>query len=203
MLACMWQYPEMARCRSTRRWRRAIGYCFAALALAAVLTGCTALAAALRTSTALGNAGYHNVNVNVSTGAGLPAGGVVRVSYSSGPTGDDQEDAARAEHIVWDSYAPRFGSVTIVRVSGGCAGPVCATQSQQIAGATYAQLRSELGPRPRGLNATSPLSGLSIPRWVIVIAVVFVVSGIATLVVILRRYGRPPSGPGGPGGALP
>jgi hypothetical protein len=60
-----------------------------AVAGCVVLAGCAALGAALRTSSALQGAGYQNANVNVSTGGGLPAGGVVTVTYSSGPAGND------------------------------------------------------------------------------------------------------------------
>jgi len=152
------------------------------------------MVAALNTSAALGHAGYRNASVNVTTGTGLPANGVVQVSYSRGPTGDDQNDAATAEHVVWDSYAARFGAVVIVKVSGGCAGPVCATQSEQVASATYAQLRSEFGPRPRGLNA-SPTSGLIVPVWFIAAAAILVLSVIAALVVIRRRHPKPAKSP--------
>ena len=87
-----------------------------ALALAvvgcAVLAGCAALGAALHTSLALPGAGYQNANVNVSTGSGLPAGGVVTVTYSSGPAGNGQRDAAgpAPRAAPWAHFSPRpFG----------------------------------------------------------------------------------------------
>jgi hypothetical protein len=185
--------------RSARRWHREIARCLAAFAVVAVLAGCAALTAALNTSTALGKAGYHDAGVNVTTGSGLPAGGVVQVSYSRGPTGDDQKDAARAERIVWDDYSARFGAVAIVKVSGGCAGPVCVTHSVQIASATYSQLRSEFGPRPPGLGAVGLSSGLGVPGWVIAVAVILLMAAVTTVIVIFRRYRRPSSWPGSPG----
>jgi hypothetical protein len=187
--------------RCAPRWRRAVAGWLAGLALAAVLAGCAALGAALSVSTALGQAGYDGVSVNVASGAGLPVGGLVQVSYSSGPAGSGEEAAARAERIVWDSYAARFGAVAVFKVSGGCTGPVCATESRQIADATYSQLSSEFGPRPRGLHGASLMSVSGVSGWDIAAAVMLFVSVIATAVVVRRRRRRrgPSSWPGSPG----
>jgi hypothetical protein len=182
------------------RWRRAVAGCLAGLALAAVLAGCAALGDALSARGALDRAGYGDVSVNVESGTGLPAGGLVQVSYTSGPAGSDEEVAARAERIVWDSYARRFGAVAIVKVSGGCTGPVCDTESREIAGATYSQLSSEFGPQPRGLHGASLLSVAGLSGWDLAAAVIFVaVIAIAVAVRHRRRRRGPPSGPGGPG----
>jgi hypothetical protein len=181
------------------KWRRTVAGWLTVLPLTAVLTGCAALGAALGVSTALGRAGYDDVSVNVVSGTGLPAGGLVQVSYSRGPVGNDDEVAARAERIVWDNYAARFGAVAIVKVSGGCIGPVCATESRQIASATYAQLSSEFGPRPRGLHRASLMSASGVSGWdVAAIMLLVSVTGVAVVVRRRRRRRRPPSWPGGP-----
>jgi hypothetical protein len=184
-------------CRTVAGW-------LTGLALAAVLAGCAALGAALSASTALGQAGYNDASVNVASGTGLPAGGLVEVSYRSGPAGSDAEVAARAERIVWDSYAGRFGAVAIVKVSGGCVGPVCDTGSRQIAGATYSQLSSEFGPQPRGLHGASLMSQAGVSGWdIAAVAVLVPVIAVAFVVHRIRRRRRPPSRPGGPGNPDP
>jgi hypothetical protein len=179
--------------------------------LGLAVAGCADLSAGLRTDTALQAAGYQNVNVNVESGSGSPAGGLITVSYSSGPAGNDHSDGQRAEKIVWDTFSDRFGALAIVKESGGCTGPFCTTQSGEVAGATYAQLAAEFGPRPAGLGKTPVVS---IPRWAIFLALglVAAVIGAAAIAVtlILRRKGRrrpgPPPlwpGPPGPGGNWP
>jgi hypothetical protein len=50
------------------------------LVLGLAVAGGAALSVALRTSAALQGAGYQNVSVNVATGSGPPAGGLVSVS---------------------------------------------------------------------------------------------------------------------------
>jgi hypothetical protein len=177
-----------------------VGGCLAGLALAAVLAGCATLGDALSASGALGRAGYGDASVNVESGTGLPAGGLVEVSYTSGPAGGDEEVAARAERIVWDSYARRFGAVAIVKVSGGCTGPVCDTESRQIADATYSQLSSEFGPQPRGLHGAGLLSEAGLSVWdLVAVAILVPVIAIAVAVRHHRRRRGPPSWPGGPG----
>ena len=190
--------------RFAPHWRRAVVGWLSGLALVVVLASCAALGDALSASNALGQAGYDDVSVNVASGSGLPAGGLVRVSYSSGPAGSDEEVAARAERIVWDSYAARFGAVAIVKVSGGCAGPVCATKSRQLAGATYSQLSTEFGPQPRGLHGASLMPGPGVLGWGMAAAIILLVSLIAIAVVVRHRRSRRrsrawPGGPGNPG----
>ena len=184
-----------------RRRVAASAACLLVLALA--VAGCAALGAALGTSLALQNAGYQNVTVNVATGTGLPANGSVTVYYSSGPAGNDQRDAQRAEKVVWDNFPGRFGVLEIVKVSGGCAGPVCATKSDEVASALYAQLAVAFGPRPPGLDKASGggVSGLSV--LVIVFGVGSGVVAIAAAAIILTfllmgKRSRPPSPPGPP-----
>jgi len=165
------------------------------LVLALALAGCAALGAALRSSAALQGAGFQNANVNVSSGSGLPASGLVTVTYSSGPAGNDQRDVPDAEKIVWDTFSGRFGALTIVKVSGGCTGPVCVSHSTELASVTYAQLAARFGSRPRGLEKES--ATLPIPGWAVALAIglVIVVIGAATIVAVLilrRKKSRPP-----------
>lgn len=183
------------------------------LTLTLTLAGCAAVSAALRTNAALQDAGYQNVNVNVAFGSGLPADGLVRVSYSSGPAGNDQRDAQRAEKIVWDTFPGRFGALAIIKESGGCAGPFCATQSDEVASATYAQLAAGFGPRPPGLDkASAALPNLprAIPTWVVVagfalVAAIIAAAAIVLTLILKRKKRNPPPGPppwppGPPGG---
>jgi hypothetical protein len=164
------------------------------LLLALAVSGCATLQAALRTSAALQGAGYQGVNVNVATGTGEPAGGLITVAYSGEPTGNEQRDARQAEKIVWDTFPGRFGAVAVIKDSGGCDGPVCATQSSQIAGASYAQLAVSFGPRPHGLDSASP-SGMTVPGWAKVLAlglaVVVIAAAIALMLILRRRIRRP------------
>ena len=176
------------------------------LVLTLALVGCAALGAALHTSLALQGAGYRNANVNISTGDGLPAGGAVTVTYSSGPAGNDQRDAQGAEKIVWDTFSQRFGTLTIVKVSGGCTGPVCVTHSAEVASVTYAQLAARFGPRPPAVGKASP----ALPGWAVPAGAFAVVAGVVALAVIVavlivrrrRRKGShppvPPPWPPGP-----
>jgi hypothetical protein len=167
------------------------------LALILAVAGCAALGAALRTSTALQAAGYQNANVNISTGSGQPAGDVVGVTYSRGPTGNDQRDAQGAEKIVWNNFTSSFGALAIVKVSGGCTGPVCVSHSTELASLTYAQLAAKFGPRPASLAK----SGTTLPGWAVPVGLGVALGGIAVaaaitvLVLILRRKRRGPPGP--------
>ncbi len=186
------------------RPRRFAGLAATLLLLALTVSGCSFVSAAIRTSSALQNAGFRNVSLNITTGSGLPPDGVVRVSYTRGPTGNSRQDGPRAERVVWDSFPYRFGELVIIDTSGGCAGPVCVTHSAEVASATYAQLAARFGPRPAGLGATSAAGALSIPAWAIallVAAVLAVLAAIITVVVLLVRRSRPQAGP--PGGWQP
>jgi hypothetical protein len=172
--------------------------------LALTASGCASILGALRTSADLQSAGYQNVSVDISTGTGQ-SGESVSVIYSRGPTGNDQRDAQHAEKIVWDTFPGRFSAVEIIIQSGGCVGPACTSQSDPIAGATYAQLAAEYGPRPRGLDQASAAGHFALPGWaigtVVGLALLIVVAAVLILVLILRR--RPPGPPAPPGGAPP
>lgn len=196
-----------------RRWRVASPAAWLlvlALVGLGVLAGCAALGAALHTSVALQSAGYQNANVNVSTGDELPAGGLVSVTYSNGPTGNDQRDAQGAEKIVWDSYSQPFGALTIVKASGGCTGPVCVTHSNEVASVTYAQLAATFGPRPQGTDKAGPgLPGWAVPVGASVAVAGLIAVAVITVTLIVRRKRRgppvpqpwPPWPPGPPAGA--
>jgi hypothetical protein len=164
-----------------------------------VLAGCAALGAALHTSAALQSAGYQNANVNVSTGGDFPAGGLVTVTYSSGPAGNDQRDAQGAEKIVWDTFSQPFGTLAIVKVSGGCTGPVCVTHSTELASVTYAQLAARFGPRPHGADKASPgLPGWAVPAGAAAGVAGFVAILAIAVTLIVRRKRRKGSRPPGP-----
>jgi hypothetical protein len=140
--------------------------------------------------------------VDISTGTGQ-SGETVSVVYSRGPTGNDQRDAQHAEKIVWDTLPGRFSAVEIIIQSGGCVGPACASQSDPIAGATYAQLAAKYGPRPRGLDQGSAGGHFALPGWavgtVLGLALLIVAAAAVVLILILRRRPpRPPAPPGGP-----
>jgi hypothetical protein len=170
------------------------------LVFALLVAGCGDLSAGLRTSLALHGAGYQNVSINVATGSGSPSGGLVSVSYSSGPVRSDQRDALRAEKIVWDTFAGHFGALAIFQETGGCAGPFCATQTTEVASATYVQLAARFGPRPHGLAKASPARLITLPGWAVALVVGLAVAVMAAaalvLILILRRTGsRPPDPP--------
>ena len=175
--------------------------CLSLLALA--VSGCATFQAALRTGAALQGAGFQGVNMDVATGTSEPAGGLISVGYSGGPTGHEQRDAREAEKIVWDTFPGRFGAIAVIKDSGGCAGPVCATQSSEIAGASYAQLAARFGPRPHGLDSASPATYMPVPGWAKVLAlglaVVVIAATAIALTVILRRNSRRPGPPWPPG----
>jgi hypothetical protein len=187
---CLW------RLRRRRGPIAALAACLLLLAL--TVTGCATLEAAFKSSSALQAAGYQNVSVNVGSGSGIPAGGLVTVSYSSGPPGSSESDALGAEKIVWDTFPGRFGALEIVQVSGGCTGPFCSSRSNELAGATYAQLGAALGPRPHGLDHAS---AVTIPGWVVglcvglAIAVAIAVAVVITLLVRRSKRRRPPTPP--------
>ena len=147
------------------------------------------------TGTALQRAGFQDVGVNVATGSGSPPGGLISVVFSRGPTGNDQQDAQRAEKIVWDSYSDRFGAVEIVKESGGCVGPFCASQSTEIADATYSQLATKFGPRPHGLDSSNAGGPFAVPGGILaaglVLALVAVAAAGIVLTAIIRRSRQP------------
>ncbi|MGN6795736.1 MAG: hypothetical protein ACTHJW_25360 [Streptosporangiaceae bacterium] len=158
--------------------------------LAGAIAGCAALGAAIGTAAALRGAGYQRVGVNISTGIGRPAGGIVRVSYNRGPAGNDKQDAQRAERIVWHSLRYRFGALVVVRTSGGCAGPVCVSQSRRLGHLTYAQLAARFGPRPAGLDAAGSAGAFSVPAWAIALGVGLAVTVMAAAALVLTMILR-------------
>jgi len=168
----------------------------ASLLVAGAIAGCAALGAALGTSAALRAAGYQNTNVNIVTTEGQPGGSVVRMSYTAGPSGNDQADAQRAEHIVWTTLRYRFGALLIVKTSGGCTGPVCESQSQVLARVTYSRLAAKFGPRPKGLDRADGAGAIRFPTWAIALAVALGVSVMAAaalvLTMVLRSSRRAP-----------
>jgi hypothetical protein len=181
-----------------------------ALLLGLSISGCGSLGSEIATGSALQKAGYQDVSVNFETGSGVPAGGVIEVSYSRGPTGNDRQDAGHAERIVWDTFSGRFGDLDIVKVSGGCVAGFCASQSGEIASASYAQLAASFGPRPRGLvsNGSSAASSVRIPGWalalVVALGVTVAAAAAIVLTMIIRRSragsrAAPPAPPWPPG----
>jgi hypothetical protein len=168
------------------------------------MAGCAGLAAEEQTGSALDKAGYQNVSINVTSGSGLPSGGIISVSYSRGPSGSEQADVHQAEKIVWDTYPSRFGELAILIVSGGCVGPVCSSSSNVVAEETYSQLGAMFGPRPPNLKLASGSASFGVPTWAVVLCVVLVAGAIATAIVLpltlgRRRRRRPQVQPGWPG----
>lgn len=182
----------MAGCGIARIGRRVL----AAGLLAVALAGCAALGAAAATDGDLQAAGYQNVNVTVEAGTG-PAGGVVRVTYSRGPLGNQHQDAVQAERIVWDTFRLRFRTLVIIQSAGGCAGPVCASESEVVAKASYPQLTASFGQRPRNLHASGSFSSISVPWWAIAAVVVLaagLIVGAVIVLMLITRSGRSPVG---------
>jgi hypothetical protein len=160
------------------------------------VASCAVLGAAIGTAAALQGAGYQDVHVDITTIAGTEGGGNVRVSYSGGPTGDDTRDSEHAERIVWTTLRYRFAMLVIVRASGNCADPVCVSQSHILARVTYSELAARFGPRPAGLERAGPASGISLPGWVIGVAIVValgVMGAAAVVLTMLIRSRRPTS----------
>jgi hypothetical protein len=162
------------------------------------VAACGSLQAALKSSLALSSAGYQNVNVDIQTGSGIVRGGLINVSYTSGPAGlSPLATARRAEHIVWDTFPERFGQVAIYETSGGCTGPVCTSQSNELSSASYQQLLAEFGPRPHSLVIGGSAGANVVPRWVIWLAIGLAVAVLAAaaLVLTLVLRGRRPAPP--------
>ncbi len=191
------------------RGRLPVGPAVQILLIVLALAGCAALGAAVGSSAALQEAGHQNAGVNISTGSGQPAGGMVQVSYRRGPSGNDQQDAQDAELIIWHTLRYRFGALVIVKTAGGCAGLVCVSESGVVARATYAQLAARFGPRPRGLDVTSGTSPIGFPGWAVALVVALAVAVLAAATVVMAmilrskpRASRPTRTPSpGPPGA--
>lgn len=147
------------------------------------------------TESSLRGAGYQDVGVNIASGSGLPANGMVSLSYSHGPTGNGQRDARHAEQIVWDSLRYRFGALSIIKTSGGCDGPVCVSHSAVLDSVTYAELAARFGPRPHGLDAVSATHAVSIPPWALGagLAALLIAAAVIAVLVIRSRKRRPPA----------
>jgi hypothetical protein len=168
--------------------------CLLLLTLAAY--GCVTLFGAPQTSTDLQSAGFQDVTVNASNGPG-PAGVQVVVTYSRGPTGNNDRDAQRAEKIVWDRMPGRLATVAIIREPRECAGQVCSGFYPQVGSATRVQLAAEYGPRPHGLDNASPARHLALAGIATVLAAglsVAVLAAAIALVIIIIRHRRPLTG---------
>jgi hypothetical protein len=168
-----------------------------ALVLALSTAGCSFLGGASKTVASLGKAGYRGVGIDIETGTGLPRDGLVDLSYSAGPTGNADRDAYNAAHIVWETLRYRFGALEITQVSGGCAGPLCVSDSKELGQETYAQMLAQFGPRPARLNLTTASNAVGAIRWAIPVVLVVVVLGaigaVAVIVVLIVRGRRRPA----------
>jgi hypothetical protein len=161
-----------------------------------IVSGCSFLSGTTQTESSLQHAGYQDVGVNIASGSGLPANGLVSLSYRHGPSGNDQRDARHAEQVVWDTLRYRFGALAIIKTSGGCDGPVCISGSHELDSVTYAQLAARFGPRPRGLDATSAAHAVSIPRWAPWAGLAVLLAGVAITVMLVIKSRKPPPPPG-------
>jgi len=179
----------------TSRFYRRTAQVACGLLLVVIVSGCSFLSGINGTESSLHGAGYQDVDVNIASGAGLLANGMVSLSYSHGPTGNGQRDARRAEQIVWDSLRYRFGALSIIKTSGGCDGPVCVSHSAVLDSVTYAELAARFGSRPRGLDAVSATHAVSIPRWALGAGLAALLAGAAIIaaLVIRSRRRRPPA----------
>ncbi len=115
--------PTTRRAASRRRVRGRIGRAFfltAALVAIVLLAACgndsflsvrdsTALAATSMTISDLDQAGYRNAGIHLEAGSGLPADGLVDVSYSDGPAANAATNVYNADRIVWNTLRYRFG----------------------------------------------------------------------------------------------
>lgn len=172
--------PATRRAASPRRVRGQIGRAFlliAALVAVGLLAACgndsflsvrdsTALAGTSSTISDLDQAGYRNAGIGLESGSGLPADGMVDVSYSDGPAANAETNVYNAERIVWNTLHYRFGVLTVSQTSGGCArGSFCESSSTEIGSQTYAQLHGEFGSRPARLDKTSVSQTDPILSW--------------------------------------
>jgi hypothetical protein len=158
----------------------------------------TALAATSSTISDLDRVGYRNAGIGLESGSGLPAGGLVDVSYSDGPAANAEINVYNVERIVWHTLRYRFGVLNVSQTSGGCArGSFCASSSTEIGSQTYAQLRGEFGSRPAGLDKTSVSQTDPMPSWLPDAVCVLAVSVVAA-VLWTRRRGRQAGAPDHP-----
>jgi hypothetical protein len=201
--------PATRRAARTRRARGRFSRAFvlmAALAAAGLLAACgndsflsmrdsTALAGTSSTISGLDQAGYRNAGIRLESGSGLPADGLVDVSYSDGPAVNAETNVRNAERIVWNTLRYRFGVLTVSQTSGGCArGSFCESSSTEIGSQTYAQLRGEFGSRAAGLDNTSVSQADAIPSWLPAAFSVLAVSVGAAVIRARRRRLRDSAG---------
>jgi len=143
----------------------------------------------------LDQASYRNAGIRLESGSGLPADGLVDVSYSDGPAANAETNVHNAERIVWNTLRYRFGVLTVSQTSGGCArGSFCESSSTEMASQTYAQLRGEFGSRPGGLDKTSVSQADPIPSVLRGAVSVLAVSVAAAVIWARRRRLRGPAG---------
>jgi hypothetical protein len=155
----------------------------------------TALAVTSSTISDLDQAGYRNAGIQLESGSGLPADGLVDVSYSDGPAANAETNVDNAERIVWNTLRYRFGILTVSQTSGGCArGSFCESSATQIGSQTYAQLRGEFGSRPAGLDKTSASQAAPVPSWLPGAVSVLAVSVAAAVIWARRRRLRDSAG---------
>jgi hypothetical protein len=84
-----------------------------------------------------------------------------------------------------------LAALTLSRYSEVCTtGLPCVSFSNEIGRKTYAQLRAEFGPRPTGLGNTPAIPAATIPRWLPVVAGVFVPAAVITIAVAVIRAQR-------------
>jgi len=155
----------------------------------------TALAGTSMTISDLDQAGYRNAGVHLESGSGLPADGLVDVSYSDGPAANAETNVFNAERIVWNTLRYRFGVLTISQTSGGCArGSFCVSSSTEMGSQTYAQLHGEFGSRPARLDKTSVSQTDPIPSWLPSAVSVLAVTTVGAVIWARRRHLRDSAG---------
>jgi hypothetical protein len=162
-----------------------------------VASGCGMLGGANKTLASLRQAGYRDAGVHIETGSGLPHDGLVDISYSAGPPGASSQSAAlNAAHIAGETLGYRFGGLVVTKTSGGCTGPICVSHSTELGGETYAQLATQFGPRPAGLDAKSASNAVHIPACILPVALLVLLAAIVAIVrAVVRKRRRPPFQP--------
>jgi hypothetical protein len=148
----------------------------------------TAVASTSSTVSDLDQAGYSDVWIHLESGSGLPADGLVDVSYSAGPAANARTNVNNAERIVWETLRYRFGVLAVSQTSGGCVlGEFCESSSTELGSQTYAQLRGEFGSRPAGLDETSVSQTALLPSWLPGAVSVLAVGVVAAVIWARRR----------------
>jgi hypothetical protein len=181
---------------------------FAALVVGLVVlvlaSGCSSVRGGSQTGADLQGAGYRNVFVYATSYRSLQTGQAseaVSVVYSRGPTGDDGQDAQRAEKIIWETEPGPVTTLWITKNARKCVARACSTTSVSVGSASRAQLAAAFGPRPHGLDtASATRPSASPPRdevlTVAASAAVLALVVIALVVIIARRRRkRAPQGP--------